>query len=315
MPKLSGSIEKQLFGYQVDKENSEVFFNDEKHLYLDKLTGEPYISVTTLVGNYTNPFNESFMSKYKALEELADYDHFSLVKPGLLSTQIFNYDLLDKFKIDRAEFEAKAQEYLDTWHSTRDEACDHGTWVHSLMENSFYGKTHFDLSSFDCPTIVGDYNCVKGYYPKKLENGIYPEYLVSWISPEGLRISGQIDLCVCNNDEVTIIDWKTNREIKKRSYFNSARKKNVMMKYPLNDLMDSNYYHYLMQLSTYGYMIEQLNSDKYIKELKLVHIDRNGKQTIYPLEYKKDDVERMIHHYAKSLKTKELLDRDKPFIS
>ncbi len=114
MPKLSGSIEKQLFGYQVDKENSEVFFNDEKHLYLDKLTGEPYISVTTLVGNYTNPFNESFMSKYKALEELADYDHFSLVKPGLLSTQIFNYDLLDKFKIDRAEFEAKAQEYLDT---------------------------------------------------------------------------------------------------------------------------------------------------------------------------------------------------------
>ncbi len=87
------------------------------------------------------------------------------------------------------------------------------------------------------------------------------------------------------------------------------------MKYPLNDLMDSNYYHYLMQLSTYGYMIEQLNPDKYIKELKLVHIDRNGKQTIYPLEYKKDDVERMIHHYAKSLKTKELLDRDKPFIS
>ena len=314
MPKLKGSETKQLFGYQVDKENSEVFFNDEKHVYLDKLTGEPYISVTTLVGEYTNPFNESFMSKYKALEALADYDHFSLVKPGLLATQVFNYDLLDKLKVDRTEFDAKAQEFLDTWHSTKDEACSHGTYIHSLMEESFYGKNNFDLSCFDCPEIVGNYSCVKGFYPKKLEPGIYPEYLVSWISPEGLHVSGQLDLCICNGDEISIIDWKTNREIKKRSYFNSAKKKNVMMKYPLNNLMDSNYYHYVMQLSTYAYILEQLNPDKHIKELKLVHIDRDGKQTIYPLEYKKSEVERMIKHYAKTLKQKELLDRDKPFI-
>ena len=45
-----------------------------------------------------------------------------------------------------------------------------------------------------------------------------------------------------------------------------------------------------------------------------MHIDRSGKQTIYDLEYRKDDVERMIRHYAKQLKTKELLDLDKPYI-
>ena len=89
MPKLQTNTPlKELFGYQVDKENDSVFFNDEKHVYLDKLTGEPYISVTTLIHNYTNPFNENFFSKYKALEALADPDHFSLIKQGLLTTQI-----------------------------------------------------------------------------------------------------------------------------------------------------------------------------------------------------------------------------------
>lgn len=315
MPKLQTDAPlKELFGYQVDKENDSVFFNDEKHVYLDKLTGEPYISVTTLIGEYENKFNESFFSKYKALEALADPDHFSLVKQGLLSTQIWKPELIDKLKIDKEEFNNKVQEILDSWHNTRDEACDHGTWTHSLMETSFYGKTHFDLSEFDCPNIVGNYKCVKGYYPKQLEPGIYPEYLVSWISPEGLHISGQVDLLVRDGDDITIIDWKTNREIKKKSFFNSAKKHNVMMKAPLNNIMDCNYWHYTLQLSLYAYMIEKLNPGVNIKELKIVHIDREGKQTIYPLEYKREDVDRMIKHYAKSLKTKELLDRNKPFI-
>lgn len=315
MPSLSGIEEKTLFGYKVDKENDNVFFNDEKHVYLDKLSGEPYISVTTLVGFYENEFNESFFSKYKALEALADPDHFSLVKQGLLSTQVWKPELLDKLKIDHDEFETKVQEFLDGWHNTRDEACSHGTWVHHVMETSFYGKETFDLSDFDCSDIVGNYKCVKGYYPQRLEEGIYPEYLLSWISPEGLRISGQADLIIRKGDDILVLDWKTNREIKKKSYFNSSKKRNVMMKYPLNNLMDCNYRHYQLQLSLYAYIIQQLNPEVNIKELKIVHIDRNGKQTIYPMEYLKTDVERMIKHYAKSLKTRELLDRNKPFVS
>ena len=88
MPALKGIELKTLFGKTVDKENDSVFFNDLEHLYLDKNNGEPYISVTTLIHNYSNPFNSAFFSKYKALEALVDPDHFSLVKSGLLSTQI-----------------------------------------------------------------------------------------------------------------------------------------------------------------------------------------------------------------------------------
>ena len=314
MPKLQGIENKTLFGYHVDKENDQVFFNDEKHLYLDKLTGEPYISTTTLIKNYENEFNEAFFSKYKALETLADPDHFSLVKQNLLNTQIWRPELLDKLNIDKQEFENKTKEILDTWHNTRDEACEHGSWVHSLMENSFYGKTRFDLSDFGCSDIIGNFDCRKGYYTMDIEHGVYPEYLISWISPEGLHLSGQMDLCVRNGLDVSVLDWKTNKEIKKRSYYNSSKKKNVMMKYPLNNLEDCNFNVYQLQLSTYAYMIQQINPELNIKDLKLVHIDRKGKQTVYDVKYLKDDVERMIKHYSKQLKTKELLDRDKPYI-
>ena len=104
------------------------------------------------------------------------------------------------------------------------------------------------------------------------------------------------------------------KEIKRRSFFNKAKKKNVTMKYPLNNIEDCNYQHYTLQLSLYAYILQKLNPEFNIKELKLVHIARDGKQTVYDLEYRKADIERMLKHYAKSLKTNELLDRDKPYI-
>ena len=314
MPALKGIEIKTLFGKTGEKENDSGFFNVADPLYLDKLSGEKYISATQLIHNYSNPFNSAFFSKYKALEALLDPDHFSLVKSGLLATQVWNPELLEKFNIDPQVFEEKTNEILQSWDNTRDEACEHGTYVHEIMETSFYGNTHFDLSNFGCPQICGDFSCIKGNYHLDLDNGIYPEFLMSYVTPEGLHIAGQADLIVKNGNDISILDWKTNKEIKKRSFFNSTKKKNVMMKYPLNNIEDCNYYHYTLQLSLYAYMLQQLNPEFNIKELKIVHIARDGKQTIYDLDYRKSDIERMLKHYAKELKTKELLDRDKPYI-
>lgn len=314
MPALKGIELKTLFGKTVDKENDQVFFNDAEHLYLDKLSGEKYISATTLVDKYKNEFNSAFFSKYKALEALVDSDHFSLVKDGLLATQIWNPELLTKLNVDPQVFEDKTKEILKSWEDNRDEACDHGTYVHEIMETSFYGNTHFDLSRFGCPQICGDYTCIKGNYHLDLDNGIYPEFLMSYVTPEGLRIAGQADLIVKNGNDISILDWKTNKEIKKRSFYNKSKKKNTMMKYPLNNIEDCNYQHYTLQLSLYAYILQKLNPTFNIKELKIVHIARDGKQTVYDLEYRKNDIERMLKHYTKSLKTKELLDMDTPYI-
>ena len=108
MPKLDGIEFKTLFGKKVDKENDNVFFNDEEHSYLDKNDGSKYISVTTLLHEYQNAFNESFFSKYKALEALSDADKFSWVKQGLLNTQIWKPELVEKLGVDEAEVTPEA---------------------------------------------------------------------------------------------------------------------------------------------------------------------------------------------------------------
>ena len=150
--------------------------------------------------------------------------------------------------------------------------------------------------------VGGKFVCEKGRTNLDLENGVYPEYLISRTSKDGLlRIAGQIDLLVKNGNEITIMDWKTNKKIDLKSGFNTQTKTTAKMKYPLNNLDDCNFMHYTMQLSTYAWMIQQLNPDFVIKDLILVHFDHNDNQTVYHLDYLKDEVERMLRFHKKSV--------------
>lgn len=60
MPKLDNAPMKEMFGLAVDKENDNVIYNDERHCYLSKKDGSPYISVTTLIHNYAQAFDKDF---------------------------------------------------------------------------------------------------------------------------------------------------------------------------------------------------------------------------------------------------------------
>jgi len=60
MPKLGNGNLKKMFGVTVDKENDEVIYNDAEHCYLSKKDGSKYISVTTLIGLYEQPYDKNF---------------------------------------------------------------------------------------------------------------------------------------------------------------------------------------------------------------------------------------------------------------
>ena len=60
MPRLENIEEKLFNGFKVDKENHEVIYSDEPHIYLGKREGDKYTSVTTLIKNYENPFDVFF---------------------------------------------------------------------------------------------------------------------------------------------------------------------------------------------------------------------------------------------------------------
>ena len=284
----------------IDKRNGNLAFNEENHLYWNVNDNEKYISVTTLIHRFTNEFDKEFWSAYKALEKLLSKDSWNIEKKSLLNTKKFDKEILNLYNISENDFNREQQSILDAWDEENRNSCERGTKIHADLENSFYkaGK-NVSLQRFG---IGGKFECKKDYSKLDLEYGVYPEYLISRTSDDGiLKIAGQVDLIVKSGNEITICDWKTNKKIEQKSFFNTKTKSSTKMKYPLNTLDDVNFYHYTLQLSTYALMLQKINPNFIIKDLILVHFDHQGNQTIYHCDYLKDEVERMLYFYKKEV--------------
>ena len=292
----------------IDKRNGAVCYCDESHTYWNENDNGKYISVTTLIHRFTNPFDEEFWSAYKSLERLIPEESWKIEKKSLLKTHKIDKELLSIYNITELEFNKAQQDILDEWDKTNRESCERGTKIHAQLENSMYNMgTNVTLKKFG---VGGKFVCEKGRTELDLENGVYPEYLISRESPDGImRIAGQIDLLIKQGNDIIVADYKTNKEIKQKSFFDSKTKQTVKMKYPLNNLDDANYYHYTLQLSTYAWMLQQLNPNFVIKDLIMIHFDHNDNQTIYHLDYLKDDVEKMLKFYKKELLHQKQLEK------
>lgn len=285
---------------KIDKKNGNVAFNNEEHCYWNVNDNEKYISVTTLIHRFTQPFDKEFWSAYKALEKLLPKNSWAIEKKSLLNTKKFDRSILDLYNISENDFNKVQQSILDDWDNENRKSCERGTKIHEELENSFYRNAdNISLQKFG---IGGKFECKKDYPELDLEYGVYPEYLIYRESDDGiLRVAGQVDLIVKSGNEITIIDHKTNKKIDQKSGFDTSTRSNAKMKYPLNNLMDCNFYHYTMQLSTYAWMLQKINPNFVIKDLILNHYDHNGNNTLYHCDYLKDEVERMLYFYKKEV--------------
>nr|DAQ87676.1 MAG TPA: Exonuclease V [Caudoviricetes sp.] len=312
MPKLKNVKEKYVNGLKVDKETKDVVYSDEAHVYIDKIDQQKYVSVTTLIGKYENPFDVFFWSSYKTCEKLMSEETFHVLKETLLATKRWTDDMIEKLHLDPIIFDKTRKEIQKGYDDERNKSCERGTKIHSNFEEMYYTSEKQDLKKFG---LGGVFTCKKGYYELDLEKGVYPEFLVSLKSSDGiLRVAGQIDLLIKDGNDIIIADYKTNKEIKKHSYFDKNKFSRIMMKYPLNNIEDCNFYHYSLQLSTYAYLLQQIKPELNIKKLMLIHIDHDDKITEYTVDYLKNDVERMLKHYKKLLKQTTVLDRDRPIV-
>ena len=295
---------------KIDKQNGNVAFAEDEHVYWDVTdSSKKYISVTTLIHNYTKPFNKEFWSAYKALEKLIPKESWAIEKKSLLATKRFNKEILNVYDISENEFNKTQQDILDKWQKENMEACDRGTKIHAQMENSMYSD-NVSLEKFG---IGGKFIGKKNYCTLDLENAVYPEYLIYRVSDDGiLRIAGQIDLLIKQGNEITLADWKTNKKIDLKGGFDVKTKKTDKMLYPLGKLDDCNFNHYTLQLSTYAWMLQKLNPDFIIKDLILYHFDHDGNETLYHCDYLKSDVENMLYHYKKHVIRDEQRNKVKP---
>ena len=91
------------------------------------------------------------------------------------------------------------------------------------------------------------------------------------------RIAGTIDWIGKVNDKWTIIDWKTNEEIKMSAY------QNAMMHSPFDDVPDCNFGHYTAQLNTYRVMLREVFNMDVGDNMRLVHLQPSGAFKIHKI--------------------------------
>jgi hypothetical protein len=157
----------------------------------------------------------------------------------------------------------------EIWSSEAKRATDLGTWYHNQRESDIIGINTLEKYGITLPVFTPIIKEGIKYAPEqKLKPGIYPEHFV-YLKSAGL--CGQSDLVEVVNNEVHIIDYKTNKEIKKES-FKNWEGISQKMSGPCSNLDDCNFNHYALQLSCYLYMILKHNPTYKPGKLTLHHI-------------------------------------------
>lgn len=216
-------------------------FEPEHHKYtsLDPNDQTDWISVTTLISFFKQPFDAKSISKKSSRSS----KKWQGIPP-------------DKIQ--------------EIWKAEAKRATDLGTWYHDQREHDIVSCDTINRHNASLQVVRPILND-KGYKvasSQKLLSGIYPEHLVYLRS---VGVCGQSDLVEIAHGKIHITDYKTNKEIKLKSFVNwegIAQKLNQ----PVSHLDDCNYFHYALQLSAYMYMIQKHNPNLQPGSLILHHV-------------------------------------------
>lgn len=269
-----------------------LYFEEEGHKYTDSL-GHSYKSVTTLIHDYVQPFDEKYWLHKKSRE------------------------------LGISEKALKKQ-----WTDITKEACERGTITHNGLEDaikevSMFKKaiqylTNIDngrvITVADIPNFKAKPLDIESF--KKATNFKYPEIyrVFEFYTNRGYtiyseigsflidyRLSGTIDILCIRDRDFVILDWKTNRDglqfeagyYKKDKTTKPAQRTNIwvpkkqFMLPPLSHLQDCNGSHYTMQLSLYAKMVELILGIPCVG-LGLCHISSPFVKNAYGMPYRNE---------------------------
>lgn len=317
--------------------NNYLYFQEDGHKYTDTY-GNEYISVTTIIGNYSPKFDKDYWLHKKA-----------------------------------KELGITEKELAKRWQDITDEACTRGSHTHNGLEDGIKGSSMFkdaikylnQIETGRCITVADIPNlkarpldiekfkeATNNKYPKIYEvfdfyiTRGYTIYSEIGVFLPNLLISGTIDVLAIKSDRFVILDWKTNKDglhftsgyykkdktCKPVQLTNNWVEKDEKMLPPFNTLPECNGSHYTIQLSTYARMVElilgipcvgcglchigtpfKLNQYgmPYRDEKGLYEIDKNGEETVqwYRIAYIRDMVDAMFKDRKIYLNSKGLLNK------
>ena len=204
-----------------------IIFNASDHSYksIDP-EGIDWISVTSLLSNFKKPFDAEKVAASVTKKSRSKW------------------------------FGIPPEKILELWKGEADRATTLGTFYHNQRETDLCSLSSIELEGIPIPIYKPiEEGSQKKAPEQKLTDGIYPEHMV-YLKSAG--ICGQSDLVEVVNSKVNIIDYKTNKEIKKESFKNWEGISDKMS-HPISHLDDCNFNHYALQLSIYMYIILKHN--------------------------------------------------------
>lgn len=170
-------------------------------------------------------------------------------------------------------------EIIDSW----DKAAQFGTDVHKEIEDYINHRT--------IPSIERSSLAIKwlNNYLMKSDFDLFSETIVFC---EKLKLAGTVDLLLYDkiNDLYSILDWKTSKKIDTVGFKNKTGNK-----LETQDLLDTNFNHYTLQLSLYRYLLEKKYSIK-IQDQIIVHLTDDSVHS-YLTDNLSEHIQKILKHY------------------
>lgn len=272
--------------------NVAVDFNKEKHQYTKQ--GLIYTSVTKIVSSFCHPFDGEYWSLYKAIKDITIQEkgevgwirHKRLVG-GWKS-------VVDYYKkngsLSNKAIQTRKAEYLQSWDVTGHNARTVGTAVHNAREQELTKKKTALSESGDSVVLEVTQGQLLSTQDFK-SNRIYPELI---ISNDEFQVAGTSDKVEKIGQLVHVSDYKTSKEIEKEAFDNQ-------MMFPPVNLPDCNFYHYTMQLSLYGWMLQEQGYKVGKLTIEQLFAPKFEKKDVkfHDLPYRPDLVRPMLEEYRR----------------
>lgn len=204
-----------------------------------------------------------------------------------------------KFEADKiAYFVAKREgrtkeDVLQEWEDKKNDACDFGNAVHLYAERKLMG------GAIPRPKNEREKNAFQ--LVEKYIKGLLKDYVV--IEAEKIvfskrhGVSGTIDLVLQHkkSKNICLLDWKTNKKIqKKNSYSKPAFP-------PIEELNDSNFTKYMLQLNLYKYILETEGYiDGEVDNMILLHI-RPSSTKAYEVPDAQEEIKTILKYRDEAL--------------
>jgi len=181
-----------------------------------------------------------------------------------------------------------AEQIKASWKANGDAVAGAGTNLHERIENFMNneklkpGYLLKDLYEDYNNTLEAKQNQVDewDYFLKFVnDNAELKPYRTEWmIFHEDLKLAGSIDMVFENNDgTLSIYDWKRSKEITKVNNWNQYALNPL-----INEMPDTNFWHYSLQLNTYKRILEE-KYDKKVTKLCLIRLHPLAEEKTYEL--------------------------------